>query len=131
MDAFVDASQAHAPAWLGDLFHAIDAKDAVRFVGFLTDDATFRFGSAEAVCGREGIRAAVDGFFSSIAALEHDVARVWHGDDTYVCEGEVTYTRHDGSRIALPFVDVFVMREQRIEQYLIYMDIAPLYAGAA
>ena len=34
---------------LTDLFAAIDANDAAAFVGFLTDDAVFRFGSAPSV----------------------------------------------------------------------------------
>jgi hypothetical protein len=52
-----DAKQAR----LGDLFAAIDAKDTERFLGFLTDEASFRFGSAQAVQGREAIHRAVDG----------------------------------------------------------------------
>ena len=45
--------------WLAKLVAAIDAKDTERFLGFLTDGAAFRFGSAEPVRGSDAIRAAV------------------------------------------------------------------------
>ena len=48
---------------------------------------------------------------------------------TQFIEGEVTYTRLDGTEITLPFADVFEYSGQRIRHYKIYMDINPLYAG--
>jgi len=120
---------AASPDWLDDLFASIDTQDTVRFTGFLTPDATFRFGSAPAVAGREQIGAAVDGFFGSIAGCQHRLANTWSGDGTLVCEGEVTYRRHDGSEITLPFANVFGLQGDRIKNYKIYVDVAPLYAG--
>lgn len=115
--------------YLTELFAAIDSKDSDRFVGFLTEDARFRFGSAPVVEGRDAIRDAVEQFFGSIQALEHRVDRVVESGSTLVCEGEVTYTRHDGSSIGLPFADVFEMSGERIADYKIYMDINPLFAN--
>ena len=116
-------------ALLDDLFAAIDSKDSDRFVGFLADDARFRFGSAPAVQGRAAIRDAVEQFFTSIQALRHQVTLVVESGNTLVCEGEVTYTRHDGSTISLPFADVFEMAGERVADYKIYMDISPLFAN--
>jgi limonene-1,2-epoxide hydrolase len=113
---------------LAGLFAAIDARDTERFLAFLTTDARFRFGSAPAVVGHDQIRAAVDGFFSTIAGLRHEITSSIAKDETLVCEGEVSYTRHDGSIVSLPFVDVFTMAGSRVSNYKIYMDIAPLYA---
>ena len=113
---------------IGGLFRAIDARDGTAFVGFLTDDAVFRFGSAPPVQGRAAVRAAVEGFFGTIAGLSHVVHKSLRKGDTLVCEGEVTYTRHDGSTITIPFADVFEYRGDRIAEYKIYIDIAPLYA---
>ncbi len=118
-----DAKQAR----LGDLFAAIDAKDTERFLGFLTDEASFRFGSAQAVQGREAIHSAVGGFFSSITGLSHDLTRIVAEDDVVICEGEVAYTRHDASRITLPFINVFEFDGELISNYKIYMDVGPLY----
>jgi len=114
-------------ARLDDLFAAVDAKDTERFLGFLTAGALFRFGSAPSVKGNEAIHSAVDGFFSTIAGLSHKLARVVAQDDVVVCEGEVTYTRHDATEITLPFINVFEFDGDLISGYKIYMDIGPLY----
>jgi limonene-1,2-epoxide hydrolase len=114
---------------LQELFGAIDGQDADRFVSFLTPEASFRFGSAPAVTGRSTIAEAVRGFFATIAGCRHRLANTWAGDETLVCEGEVTYRRHDGSEITLPFVNVFGMEGELIADYKIYVDIGPLYSG--
>ncbi|MGB5331847.1 MAG: nuclear transport factor 2 family protein [Woeseiaceae bacterium] len=112
----------------GGMFAAIDRKDAQAFVGFLTEDAVFRFGSAPAVRGREAIAAAVDGFFGTIAGCSHAVQNTLADGTTLVCEGEVTYRRHNGTEITLPFTDIFEFHGDLIAQYKIYIDIGPLYA---
>ena len=114
--------------WLERLFDSIDTQDTEGFVGFLAPDATFRFGSAPAAEGREQIAAAVGGFFSTIAGCRHHLARTWSGDDSVVVEGDVTYRRHDGSEVTVPFTDVFDMQGELIKAYKIYIDIGPLYA---
>lgn len=113
---------------LQDLFAAIDARDAERFVSYLTADAIFRFGSTPQVAGRQAIREAVDAFFASIAGLSHSVSNSLAAGNTLICEGEVTYTRHNGSTITLPFADAFEFDNGLISHYKIYMDISPLYA---
>ena len=113
----------------GGLFAAIDRQDAAAFVGYLTDAAVFRFGSAPAVQGRDAVRAAVNGFFGTIAGCSHTVQKTISSGSTLVCEGEVTYSRHNGTEITLPFTDVFEFEGDLIAHYKIYMDIAPLYAG--
>jgi len=112
---------------LGELFAAIDASDADGFVGFLTADAVFRFGSAPAVSGSAAIREAVGGFFATIAGCQHAIARIIVEGDVVICEGEVTYTRHDASQLTLPFVNVFEMAGELISIYRIYIDAGPLY----
>ena len=121
-------SRAVASHETGDLFAVIDRKDSEAFVGYLTDDAVFRFGSARAVHGRDAIREAVDGFFGTIAGCSHTVHKTIDDGATKICEGEVTYTRLDGSTITLPFTDVFEYDGDLIAHYKIYMDIGPLYA---
>jgi limonene-1,2-epoxide hydrolase len=75
----------------------------------------------------EAIHSAVDGFFSSITGLSHDLTRIVAEDDVVICEGEVAYTRHDASRITLPFINVFEFDGELISNYKIYMDVGPLY----
>ena len=118
-----------SPERLTALFAAIDAKDSAAFAGFLTEDGRFRFGSAPEVRGRKDVATAVDAFFETIAGLSHDISMTMQNGSTVVCEGEVSYTRHDGSSISLPFADVFELVGDEIADYKIYMDIAPLYAN--
>ena len=113
----------------GKLFVSIDAMDTEGFLGFIAPDAEFRFGSAPPVRGRAGIGEAVSGFFASIAAISHELRRQVAEDNAVVCEGEVTYTRHDGSDVTLPFCNVFETDGGLISLYRIYIDIAPLYAA--
>jgi limonene-1,2-epoxide hydrolase len=112
----------------GKLFASIDAMDTESFLSFIDEDATFRFGSSPPVTGRDGIGASVNNFFSMFAALRHDLMRVVADGNTVVCEGEVTYTRHDGSKITLPFANVFEVKNKLITLYRIYIDIGPLFA---
>ena len=114
---------------LDGLFASIDKKDTDAFLGYLAEDASFRFGSAPPVTGHAAIREGVDGFFASIAGSEHSLINIVGNDHILVCEGEVTYNRHDGSIITLPFTNVFDVDGERIAHYKIYIDIAPLYSG--
>ncbi len=113
---------------LEPLFAAIDAMDAAAFTGFLTEDASFRFGSAPPARGKAGIEAAVSEFFASLAGLSHVVTAVVTRDDMLFCEGETTYTRHDGKKVVVPFADVFEYENGKIAEYKIYADLAPLFA---
>lgn len=112
-----------------NLFAAIDSMDIDGFLACIGDEARFRFGSAEPLCGHAGIRTAVDAFFASIAGLNHRIARSIADGPVLVAEGEVTYARHDGSDITLPFVNVFEVEGGLITDYRIYIDIAPLYSA--
>lgn len=117
-----------APEWLKDLFATIDASDARRFASYLTPDGVFRFANAAPVQGRAAVEAAVAGFFATIRGSRHQLLRIWQAADSCAIQGTVTYTRLDGRELTLPFTDVFVMRGDRIAEYLIYIDITPLYA---
>ncbi len=117
--------------WVRDLFATIDRKDAAAFAAFLTDDAVFRFGSQPPVAGRPAVQAAVEAFFGMITGLRHELRSEWKGSDSLVVEGDVTYTRLDGSKVTLPFADVFDLRGKAVRAYKIYIDAAPLFAPAA
>ena len=111
------------------LFAAIDRKDVVAFAEFLTEDATFRFGSAPPVTGRAAVQSAVAAFFASIDGLSHSITHICGDASTMACEGEVCYRRLDGREVIVPFVDVFECTDGQISAYKIYIDIAPLYAN--
>jgi ketosteroid isomerase-like protein len=116
-------------AWWEQLFAAIDARDAVAFSARLTADADFRFGNMPVVSGTAAITAAVGGFFSSVAGCRHALLRTWVDDTTVACEGSVTYTRHDGTAVTVPFANVFELSGRLIRSYRIYIDNSPLTAA--
>ena len=117
-----------SPAWTHKLFKTIDAKDANGFVSYLTEKAQLRFGNGPVVTGREKIRETIAGFFSSIKALKHVILETWTYSDVVILKGEVTYTRKDGSQITLPFMNLYRMKGNLINQYLVYVDLSPLYS---
>lgn len=118
------------PAWVPQLFASIDAQDVPRFLSFLTAGARFKFGNLPAAVGHADIGAAVTGFFGSIAALRHELLQCWVAGAHVIVQGVVHYTRLDGGKVSLPFVTVFGMSSDRIDDYLIYIDPTPLYAPA-
>ena len=116
-------------AWWIELCRVIDTKDTKAFVSFLTDDCEFRFANGPSAVGHAAIGAAVDAFWASIKASQHEIGHHWNDTGSGVCEGYCTYTRHDGSQIRLPFVDVLFFRGEKAAKYWIYMDVGPRYAA--
>jgi hypothetical protein len=116
------------PSWLAGLFQAIDAKDAERFVSYLAEDGTFVFGNAPAAAGRPAIRDMVAGFFGSIRGLSHQVLDVAEAKGAVWSRGIVTYVRHDGTTLIVPFCNHFEMHGDKVKHYRIYVDASKLYA---
>ena len=115
-------------AWWQRVFAVIDARDAAGFVALLTPDAQFRFGNAPTVVGAEAIGAAVSSFFAAIAECRHRLIRTWSGSSGVACEGEVTYIRHNGMTVTVPFANVFELRGTLIAVYRIFIDNSPLFS---
>jgi len=117
-----------------ELFAALDAGDNARVLGLLTDDVRFQFGSAEAVSGHEAVAASGAVMAGTVASLSHDLHTVWTVEapgPAVICEMSVTYRRHDGSDLTLPCVNVFRLRDGRVADYRIYMDLNPVFAPVA
>ncbi|MBI2794162.1 MAG: nuclear transport factor 2 family protein [Ignavibacteria bacterium] len=112
---------------MNQLFTAIDTMNAEEFASHLTDDVEFRFGNAPSVFGKSATQMAVEGFFGSIKGLRHEVAAVDQADETIYSYGFVTYTRHEGSTLRVPFCNVFGMKGNLIKDYLIFADLSELY----
>ncbi|MHC4843697.1 MAG: nuclear transport factor 2 family protein [Planctomycetota bacterium] len=112
-----------------DVFESIDAMDTKGFLDFLTDDARFRFGSAEVTVGKEAIERSIEDFFGQIKGLQHRIIETWSGPEAVICQGEVIYARYDDSQVTVPFVNIWSMEKDLIKEYLIYIDISPLYSN--
>lgn len=112
---------------LKSLFNAIDRKDAASFAQYLTPDINFRFGNAPIQSGKASVSELVQAFFDSIQGLQHELMHILRDGPHIVCRGEVTYTRHDGSHLKVPFSNYFDTAEGLIKKYQIYVDSSALY----
>ena len=116
------------PMDIDRLYKTIDDMDADKFVAFLDENAKFKFGNAPVVQGKEAIKKAVADFFSTIKGISHNLLNTWIIDKSIITQGEATYTRKDDKAVTIPFVNIFSMDNDLIEDYLIYIDINPLFA---
>jgi len=114
--------------WLEKIGKTIDAKDSVGFANFLTEDGIFRFGNQPDVKGRKAVADYVAAFFGMIKSSEHEIVNFWQQGDCIIWQGKVLYTRLDEKKITVNFCNIFYMKGELIEQYLIYIDNAPLFA---
>ena len=111
-----------------EVFEAIDNKDAASFVGFLTEDAVFVYGSQDPVQGREAIRGFVAGFFGTVDRLSHRVEQTWSLDGTAFVQGRVQYWLPGGREVSVPFLNLFRLSGSSIREYRVYIDPTPLAA---
>jgi ketosteroid isomerase-like protein len=112
-----------------EIFAAIDSMNAKNFTAYLTDDVEFRFGNADPIVGHEGIEAGINGFWSTISGMRHHVKDVWDVDaDTTVALIDVEYTRQDGEHVFTPNVDILKWDGDKVANWQIVIDLAPVYA---
>jgi hypothetical protein len=116
--------------WLEKLFASIDARETKEFVGFLTEDASFRYGSNVDVHGRPAIAACVDYVFTTFRASAHQLLRFWDTADCRIAQGVVTYTRLDDAKVSLPFCNLLTMHNNLVARYEIFIDPTPLMSPA-
>ena len=114
-----------------ELLAALDAGDIDTALGLLTEDVTFRFGSAEPAVGRAALAGTAAAMAGVVGSMSHEMLAVWTTgapDPAVICETSVTYVRHDGSGVSLPCVSIFRLRDGLVADYRIYMDVNPALA---
>jgi hypothetical protein len=111
-----------------ELFADIDSMEPDAFAAHLGENVSFRFGNADAVTGRDNVRDTWAAFCDGIDGVRHDVVEQFESGSATVVEATVTYTRKDGSAISLPVVTIYRGDGELIEDYRIFMDVAPLFA---
>ena len=111
-----------------NVFSDIDAFNPDAFVTHLTPDVVFRFGNADPVTGREAVREAVAGFFSTIDGLTHHIRNVWEFGATTIVQIDVEYRRKDGKTVTVPNADILVYDGELVRDWRIYIDVAPVYS---
>ena len=113
------------------LFDDIDSMNPDRFAQHLDGDVVMRFGNADPVRGRDAVRDAWAGFCQGIDGVRHDVVEQWAQGPATIVEAKVSYTRKDGSQVTVPVVTIYRGEGELIEDYRIFIDLAPLFAPSA
>jgi len=114
--------------WLRDLYSTIDAKDLDGFVGALSDDVVVVFGNNPPAVGKDQVRAAIGGFFGTIASMSHNFLHVYADGDTTLLEADIDYGRLDGSHVHVPCLSVLHRDGDVVDQLRIFVDLAPVFA---
>jgi ketosteroid isomerase-like protein len=112
------------------LFTDIDSMEPDRFAQHLADDVVMRFGNGDPVRGRAAVRDAWAGFCEGVDGVHHDVVEQWDTGSATIVEAAVTYTRKDGSTVTVPVVTIYRAAGDLIDDYRIFIDLAPLFAEA-
>lgn len=110
------------------MFEPADQLDVDGWCSHLSNDVHFRFGNAEPLHGRAAVREAVSQFFAGLKGLRHEILDEWTSGDKVIQQLQVTYTRPDDSQVSVPAVNILRVDGELIAEYLIYVDLAPLYA---
>jgi len=114
--------------WLEKIGNIIDVKDSTGFANLLTEDGIFKFGNADEVKGRKNVAEYVAAFFTMIKGSKHKVVKFWEQGDNVIWQGEVLYTRLDGKQVNVNFCNIFYMKDDLIDKYLIFIDNTPLFS---
>ncbi|HZO36069.1 MAG TPA: nuclear transport factor 2 family protein [Solirubrobacteraceae bacterium] len=116
--------------WVTDYYDDVDNMRLEPYLEHHTDDAVVTFGNNPPAVGKEAIRAAIGGFFSTIGGLKHTFVHSYTDGDTTYLELSIDYTRKDGGIVTVPAASVLHRRGDLVDALRIYIDVAPIYAPA-
>ena len=117
-------------AWVREMFAALDRGGVPALFPYLHEDVTWRFASYPAGTGRESFAAGWAAMSGRVKALAHEVHAVWSEGDAVFCHGDVSYHLTDGPTVTVPFANVFRLGDERIREYLIYVDASAVLGAA-
>ena len=110
------------------LFEDIDSMDPDRYARHLSANVVMRFGNSDPVVGRVSVRDAWAGFCADLRGVRHDLVERWEAGPTTIVEALVTYTRTDDGTVTVPVVTIYRADGVLIDDYRIFIDLAPLFA---
>ena len=116
--------------WLEAFYADIDAMRMDEFLAHFTDDGVVTFANNPPAVGKEEIRQAIGGLWSTIDGLRHEMRERYDRGDRTIIEAVAHYTRKDGSEVGIPVASALGRRDDKVATLTIYMDLAPLFAVA-
>ena len=113
----------------GRVLGLIDTMDVRGFGELLAEDARAVFGNAEPMIGRGGITAGLSEFYTTIAAVRHEVVNTWTSEAHTIAHANVTYRRLDGKQVTVPSATIYHANDAgKIDDYRIFIDLSPVYS---
>lgn len=114
--------------WIGQMYQEIDKCNVDGFVAYLDKNIVMRFGNAEPMAGPGAIRKNIGDFFNQLKGLRHEFVGRWQQEDIVVLEANVTYIRKDDKVVKVPAATVLRVKDKKVLELRVYVDLTPLYA---
>jgi len=113
-----------------EMFLAGESMHVENFVQFYNEDARYQFSNFPVVVGPKGIIDASQDFIETVKYCVHHIQNLWEIDhSTLVCEMTVDYVRKkDLKKFALPCCDTIRLKNWKVQDLRIFMDIMPVFA---
>ncbi|UOT05774.1 nuclear transport factor 2 family protein [Rhodococcus opacus] len=112
------------------LLEAADT-DIAAFFDFFSDDCFFRMGNNAPVIGKSAIQSWVAQYLTSVASMRHEIIEEWSEGNVAALRVEVTYTLQNGESFTLPAVTRTRVEQNKVTEYLIFMDPSPVASDTA
>lgn len=110
------------------LFATAGRRDPGALVVLLTEDVALTFGNAPTLHGREAVRDSLEGFFTLIEGMSHEVLGVWIASTVVTVENRVGYVDKFNRKFSYPACDVLKFRDELISDVRIYVDNHDMFA---
>ena len=116
--------------WYLRYLGAMDRLDLDAYLGFLSEDCAMRFNNGPALAGKPAIRAMLEGYWKSFAAIEHDLVNIYGDDKRFALEADNHYRRHDGGAVTVHAVALTDRTPQGlVSSVRVYADATPLFSA--
>lgn len=114
--------------WIYEYYEAADSLNLDRLLPLHTEDTRLAFANHPVVEGKDGFRAAIGGFWSTIHGMSHQVTGAWslHGGRIGIAELIVTYTRRNGSQTIVKACTVLRRRGGQVSDLRIHGDFTAI-----
>jgi hypothetical protein len=113
-----------------EAFRSVDEMRLDDFAALFTADGTMTFGNGEPTVGPVAVRAALGDFYRILSGVRHEVKGAWIVGDVSINEAVVHYTMTDCSVVPIPVTSILRWEGDRVRDWRIYMDVAPVFAAA-
>jgi limonene-1,2-epoxide hydrolase len=118
------------PQQVQEAFRSVDEMRLDDFAALFTADGTMTFGNGQPTVGPDAIKGALGDFYRILRGVRHELRGAWIAGDVSINEAVVHYTMTDDSVVPIPVTSVLRWDGDRVRDWRIYMDVAPVFEAA-